>query len=312
VISCVYKTVHMHEMQALFKARFEQALDSQKLNIKKIEQQLRRKGVNPEDPIAMASIQRVASTFFRAIDEKQGTPYVFRGDRQPTVDDGSQGAANDDHQTADLSPEDSDQEELDRFIAEIEDAADQEWAAEEAAEREEASKIRYWNREDTGMMRGRNPTWRSDNSGEDHYKGHGNKQRTMDIRKWDSGDDISEASEEGEEDSGDELDEEDVRVKLASTKPRKDGTFRMQNVGRLSDASSGSDGEIFGGSEGDELWESEDEKDHHGKVSKDDAYNYHSGVEFSGEEEFSGDGRSKGRTVEESKKKNTDESWDSD
>ena len=162
------------------------------------------------------------------------------------------------------------------------------------------------------MMRGRNPTWRSDNSGEDHYKGHGNKQRTMDIRKWDSGDDISEASEEGEEDSGDELDEEDVRVKLASTKPRKDGTFRMQNVGRLSDASSGSDGEIFGGSEGDELWESEDEKDHHGKVSKDDAYNYHSGVEFSGEEEFSGDGRSKGRTVEESKKKSIDESWDSD
>ena len=68
-------------MQALFKARFEQALDSQKLNIKKIEQQLRRMSINPDDPVAMASIQRVASTFFNAIDKKEGSPYVFHGEK---------------------------------------------------------------------------------------------------------------------------------------------------------------------------------------------------------------------------------------
>ena len=61
----------IYALQALFKARFEQALESQKLNIKKTEQQLRRTGVNPEDPVAMASIQRVASTFFNAIDKKK-------------------------------------------------------------------------------------------------------------------------------------------------------------------------------------------------------------------------------------------------
>ncbi|KAK8676340.1 hypothetical protein V6N13_034390 [Hibiscus sabdariffa] len=56
--------------KSLFKARFEQALEAQKLNIKKIEQELRRKGINPEDTVAVASIQRVASTFFNEIDEK--------------------------------------------------------------------------------------------------------------------------------------------------------------------------------------------------------------------------------------------------
>ncbi|CAN7023540.1 unnamed protein product [Brassica oleracea var. botrytis] len=105
---------------ALFKARFEQALESQKLNIKKTEQQLRRTGVNPEDPVAMASIQRVASTFFNAIDKKRRKP-----------------------------------EELDRFIAEIEEAADKEWEEEEAAEEEESGRIRYWNREEfAGRNRG--------------------------------------------------------------------------------------------------------------------------------------------------------------
>ncbi|KAK4754873.1 hypothetical protein SAY87_008630 [Trapa incisa] len=123
--------------KALFKARFEQALESQKLNIKKIEQQLRRMGVNPEDPIAMASIQRVASTFFNAIDKKEGSPYVFQGEKQPV-----------DEIYPSEPPDESDQEELDRFISEIEDAADREWAEEEAAEKEEAAKIRYWNKED--------------------------------------------------------------------------------------------------------------------------------------------------------------------
>lgn len=127
--------------KALFKARFEQALESQKINIKQIEQHLRRMGVNPEDPIAMASVQKVASTFFRAIDEKQGSPYVFHGNKEPLYE-------SDEQETH--PAEDSDQEELDRFIAEIENAADDEWAAEEAAEKEEAGRIRYWDRPNGG------------------------------------------------------------------------------------------------------------------------------------------------------------------
>lgn len=131
-------------MQALFKARFEQALESQKLNIKKIEQDLRRKGVNPDDPVAMASIQRVASTFFNAIDKREGSPYVFKEDKAT-----AQMPPEDSQQPQD-GGEDSDQEELDRFIAEIEDAADKEWEEEESAEKEELNRIRYWNREDFG------------------------------------------------------------------------------------------------------------------------------------------------------------------
>ncbi|PNY05250.1 CRS1/YhbY (CRM) domain protein, partial [Trifolium pratense] len=129
--------------KALFKARFEQALESQKLNIKKIEQQLRRMGVNPEDPTAMASIQRVASTFFNAIDKKEGSPYVFRGDK-PSVIEPNEGLGESDPSA------DSDQEELDRFIADIEDAADKEYEAEEAKEQEEFGRLRYWNREEYG------------------------------------------------------------------------------------------------------------------------------------------------------------------
>ncbi|KAH9626122.1 hypothetical protein KSS87_016022 [Heliosperma pusillum] len=128
--------------KALFKARFEQALESQKLNIKKIEQQLRKKGISPDDPVAMASIQRVASTFFNAIDKKEGSPYVFRGDEESRTGP----------QRTSEKPEpgeDSDQEELDKFIAEIEDAADREWAEEEAAEEEEVGRIRYLNKDDS-------------------------------------------------------------------------------------------------------------------------------------------------------------------
>ncbi|CAI0454823.1 unnamed protein product [Linum tenue] len=130
--------------KALFKARFEQALESQKLNIKKIEQQLRRMGVNPEDPVAMASIQRVASTFFNAIDSKEGSPYVFKGDELSSPQ-----PADDDAEHSDQGA-DSDQEELNRFISEIEDAADREWAAEEAAEQEEFGRIRYRNKDENG------------------------------------------------------------------------------------------------------------------------------------------------------------------
>ncbi|CAL5368289.1 unnamed protein product [Camellia sinensis] len=143
--------------KALFKARFEQALESQKLNIKKLEQQLRRMGVNPDDPVAMASIRRVASTFFNAIDKKDGSPYVFREDKQSEVEPS--------RNLRWLEPgEDSDQEELDRFIAEIEDAADKEWAEEEAAEKEELGKIRYWSRDDLGGRFRRSELLRSEDS----------------------------------------------------------------------------------------------------------------------------------------------------
>lgn len=150
--------------KALFKARFEQALESQKLNIKKIEQQLRRMNVNPDDPVAMASIQRVASTFFNAIDKKEGSPYVFRGDKPKETGFVSVKEPE--------SGEDSDQEELDKFIAEIEDAADREWEEEEAAEKEEVDRIRYRYREDydgryTKPDMGRRAPQRSSNSEND-------------------------------------------------------------------------------------------------------------------------------------------------
>ncbi|KAI8032648.1 SUPPRESSOR OF GAMMA RESPONSE 1 [Camellia lanceoleosa] len=58
----------------------------------------------------------------------------------------------------------SDQEELNRFIAEIEDAADKEWAEEEAAEKEELSKIRYWSRDDLGGRFRRSELLRSEDS----------------------------------------------------------------------------------------------------------------------------------------------------
>ncbi|TVU17878.1 hypothetical protein EJB05_33938, partial [Eragrostis curvula] len=189
--------------KALFKARFEQALESQKLNIKKIETQLRRKGINPEDPVAMASIQRVASTFFRAIDEQQGTPYVFRGDEQSSA-----GTA-EIKEERDHPSEDSDQEELDRFIAEIETAAEKQWEEEEAAEKEESSRMQYWEREESGERRGFS---RSYENSDDEERGNrryrrddNNNNRTSNARRWD--DDDSEVEASGEEwDSDDDRD----------------------------------------------------------------------------------------------------------
>lgn len=189
-------------MQALFKARFEQALESQKLNIKKIEQQLRRMGVNPEDPVAMASIQRVASTFFNAIDKKEGTPYVFQGEQQPIL-----------HLSDNLEYQepvaDSDQEDLDKFIAEIEDAADREWAAEEAAEQEELGKIRYWNKEDFGGRIRRSEMHRNEvTDGEDRggarcWKTAHEKKRSADR---DDDSDMSEKNDQWDsDDAGDDL-----------------------------------------------------------------------------------------------------------
>lgn len=179
--------------KALFKARFEQALDSQKLNIKKIEQQLRRMGVNPEDPVAMASIQRVASTFFNAIDKQEGSPYVFQGDKLFGA------APTEDLKLSEEPPVDSDQEELDQFIAEIEDAADKEWAVEEAAEKEELSKMRYWNREEfAGRFRRfdnpKNEDFDSDVRGARGWNHTRGRQRTTDTD--DEGNDVSEGDEE--------------------------------------------------------------------------------------------------------------------
>ncbi|EYU44804.1 hypothetical protein MIMGU_mgv1a005771mg [Erythranthe guttata] len=156
--------------KALFKARFEQALESQKLNIKQREQELRRRGVNPEDPVAMASIQRVASTFFNAIDKREGSPYIFREDKTTTrsrVEPEGLKLPQD-------SGDESDQEDLDKFIADLEVAADKEWEEEEAAEKEELHRIRYWNREDFGDDEngGRVKNW---NQNQNHRRTNGNR-----------------------------------------------------------------------------------------------------------------------------------------
>ncbi|KAL2927242.1 hypothetical protein RDABS01_023757 [Bienertia sinuspersici] len=195
--------------KALFKARFEQALESQKLNIKKIEQQLRKKGISPDDPVAMASIQRVASTFFNAIDKKEGSPYVFRGAEESMKD---LKKSSEQHEPA----EDSDQEELDKFIAEIEDAVDKEWEEEEAADNEDYGKIRYRNKEDFG---GRFKSERFvDNfsDGEDRGRGRGpvdahRRQRMEDSedKEYESDDNEGGASEDG----GHAYDSDDDKVK---------------------------------------------------------------------------------------------------
>ncbi|KFK33672.1 hypothetical protein AALP_AA5G044700 [Arabis alpina] len=184
--------------KALFKARFEQALESQKLNIKKTEQQLRRMGVNPEDPVAMASIQRVASTFFNAIDKKEGSPYVFHGDKQP-----ERGGSVVNTEESEPADEDSDQEELDRFISEIEEAADKEWEEEEAAEQEESGRIRYWNREEfAGRSRG--PEMRS--YGDSSHGFRRNERDTRSQRRSNDSDD------DDDNDDNDPLDSDDDEI----------------------------------------------------------------------------------------------------
>lgn len=187
--------------KALFKARFEQALDSQKLNIKKIEQELRRKGVNPEDPVAMASIQRVASTFFNAIDEKQGSPYVFHGDKRPPV------AQPHEREAEDRYSEEQEQQQLDKFIADIEEAAEQEWEEEEAAEREEFQRIKYRNREHSAGRIIRTDRYNDEDSeGEVRVRrtdreDTSSKYRTSDKRRRD--DEENDAEDEDEDDDVD-------------------------------------------------------------------------------------------------------------
>lgn len=210
-------------MQALFKARFEQALESQKLNIKKIEQELRRKGVNPDDPVAMASIQRVASTFFNAIDQKEGSPYVFREDKTTQMDSSS---TLDQSQSA----EDSDQEELDKFIAEIEDAADKEWAAEEAAEEEEMGKIRYWNQEDIGGRSRRSKQIGSEDS-DDDIRERRSSWNTANGRKRTNVSD-GDSSDDGDESSNYETDSEDSGTGHNKFNVHKVVKGKLGNVGR--------------------------------------------------------------------------------
>ncbi|KAK8961717.1 hypothetical protein KSP40_PGU021003 [Platanthera guangdongensis] len=170
-------------------------------------------GISPEDPIAMASIQKVASTFFRAIDEKQGTPYVFSGDAKQMPE--SSDKCDDD--VDELSHDYSDQEELDRFIADIEQAADLEWEEEEAAEKEEASKIRYWGRDEGGygLSKGRSQNRRDLESDDDDDGGVRNRSRFNRAdtpMKWDGNGGIRDVSggEEWElEDDGDDGENDD-------------------------------------------------------------------------------------------------------
>ncbi|KAG6506174.1 hypothetical protein ZIOFF_031492 [Zingiber officinale] len=282
---------------ALFKARFEQALESQKLNIKKIEQELRRKGVNPEDPIAMASIQRIATTFFRAIDEKQGTPYIFHGDKPSTAE-----IVDNLDESIDVPSEDSDQEELDRFIREIEDAADKEWEEEEAVEKEELSRIRYWGKDDMGRS-SRAPNWRSDNS-EDEDRAHvrrwngtstglGNTER----KNWDSDNDMSTASE-------DEWDYDDKRKSRAAPKEYLRDRASVETRWREHEDIS-LDGDVLGDSE-DAVGESEDEDGHNFVESTMGPYDY-----LSNEDSEDNDSGSR-QKIDAPDEKKGDESWDSD
>ena len=223
------------DMQALFKARFEQALESQKLNIKKIEQQLRKKGISPDDPVAMASIQRVASTFFNAIDKKEGSPYVFR-ETQDSVKE---------TQKSSEQPEfadDSDQEELDKFIAEIEEAVDQEWAEGEAAEKEEYGKIKYRNKEDSGG-RFKPERYVDDMSGDEDRsrrqgRGSMNAHRRQTMKDSDDEDYIDDYCGSEGENSTDNLDERHFRKPPRATRNESHDrreSFRVAKSNRLDD-----------------------------------------------------------------------------
>lgn len=98
------------------------------------------------------------------------------------------------HSTA----EDSDQEELDRFIAQLEQTADDEWAAEEEAEKDEVGKIRYWNKEDIGSRFRRSGMMGSDESDDESGRRTSgwNKTYGRKIADDDGHDDVSEDDNE--------------------------------------------------------------------------------------------------------------------
>ncbi|RRT67600.1 hypothetical protein B296_00029463 [Ensete ventricosum] len=276
----------------------------------------------------MASIQRVATTFFRAIDEKQGTPYVFRGARpSPTEIDDPQ------DEPADLPSEDSDQEELDRFIQEIEDAADKEWAEEEAAEKEESSRIRYWSKDGMGMP-SRASDWSSRSSEENRGHGRGSNGasgglRTTESRKWSSDPEISGDSEGDEWEYDDEVDnavadiqsdensEDETLERLPNRRQRnsrvgQEEAFRTRGNKRnkwVENEDIRPPNDMHEDSE-DGSWESEDEDKHDLLETEGTAYDYLSSSSSSNEDFDSNGGN--GRGMGELKKKKIDESWDSD
>ncbi|CAH8383401.1 unnamed protein product [Eruca vesicaria subsp. sativa] len=280
--------------KALFKARFEQALESQKLNIKKTEQQLRRMGVNPEDPVAMASIQRVASTFFNAIDKKEGSPYVFHLDKQL---EGRTSVVNTEESEA--VDEDSDQEELDRFIAEIEESADKEWEEEEAAEQEESGRIRYWNREE---FAGRNRGPYGDSS-------HGFRRNERDTR-------IQRRSDDS--DDSDQLDSDNDEIPKRFDRPRSN-TRRQEHDfvrrGPVPRAQVRSDEDVLSDLDN-TMWDSGDEEDAPANYisSSDEDEDENRKLSASKQPRFSNNNSSRDG-INNSKNKNgkqRDEDWDSD
>ncbi|KAL5718107.1 hypothetical protein ACHQM5_011046 [Ranunculus cassubicifolius] len=291
--------------KALFKARFEQALDSQKLNIKKIEQDLRRKGVNPEDPVAMASIHRVASTFFNAIDDKQGSPYVFHGEKQWSRD--VRRGDNDD----DGYNEEKEQHMLDKFIADIEEAAEQEWEDEEAAEREEFQRIKYKNREhsagriiradrlhddeDEGVHRDTDRRRRVDNDDED------DEEETGPLPdKWGSNLDSS------DEDEPDEPRDKRTPSRMVNQKHNKiNGGDGPRGHVSEDDSSSGFE----------DLWESDDNENPETRDSKEICSEFMSGSNDDDVDEYEIKKSPKYRGVNGKRVKTVkqaDEDWDSD
>ncbi|KAK9117309.1 hypothetical protein Sjap_016256 [Stephania japonica] len=327
--------------KALFKARFEQALESQKLNIKKIEQQLRRKGVNPDDPVAMASIQRVASTFFSAIDEKQGTPYVFHENMNKLADP-------DVRDDEDRISDEREREQLEKFIADIEEAAEQEWEAEEAAEQEELGRIRYRNREDFGGRTRRSHMSGAEDS-EDEIRGRrgrewtdkSSKRRATSQHNWDGNDDEEDEAEGSEDDeskannfdSDSDIEHEEVEVprkvnekQNAASYTKNNETFKAASYTKNNETFKRNGGSILQGKVSDEdsesdiifsesdnsLWDSEDEKGNNSMTSKRDDYEF---VSSDSEDENISEKRNQTKVITNRSSKTSkqvDEEWDSD
>ncbi|KAK9108222.1 hypothetical protein Syun_024233 [Stephania yunnanensis] len=283
--------------KALFKARFEQALESQKLNIKNIEQQLRRKGVNPDDPVAMASIQRVASTFFSAIDEKQGTPYVFHENINKLADP-------DVRDDEDRISDERERQQLEKFIADIEEAAEQEWEAEEAAEQEELGRIRYRNREDFGGRTRRSHMSSAEDS-EDEIRGRRGREWTDKVVS--TGDSDIEHEEV-------EVPRKVNKKQNAASYTKNNETFK-RNSGSISQgkvSNEDSESDIIFSESDDSLWDSEDEKGNNSMTSKGDDYEF---VSSDSEDENISEKRNRTKVTRSRSSKTSkqvDEEWESD
>ena len=95
-------------------------------------------------------------------------PYVFRGDKQLL-------AETDNKLIHSEPPDEHEQEELDKFIAEIEDAAEREWAAEEAAEKDEFTRLRYHHKGEFGDRYKRTEALENDSSGDEINRTRGRR-----------------------------------------------------------------------------------------------------------------------------------------